>query len=299
LLENKTTGHGMKGGNVVTQGRLAMTLWLSASLSAGAVMSSSAQSIQISVPHDIVSPGASVPVTVTGPSGQWFAIAGSTTGAGFSYGGVPLPLGGDVVVLHVGMLDGAGRAVVSVTPPFVGSQIDRYYLVGAWSTNASFLPPSLSDGLILRNGDLLRSVAGPPGPTGPQGPIGPVGPQGPQGPPGQTGLTGSRGEQGIQGVAGPQGPPGVGGYVFVEGAITPKDQVSPKSSGAVCPAGKVVLGGGYWISETTTDQFFVRANGPQVLGGELYLWGVIVERIGGGSEDWALRSWAFCANASP
>ena len=107
------------------------------------------------------------------PAGKLFAVAGSTTGAGLTYGGVSLPLGTDAVVLASGVLDGTGQAVVMVTPPFRGTMLDRYYLIGVWSTNTSFLPLTPSAGLVLRNGDLLGGVIGTPGPVGPVGPEGP------------------------------------------------------------------------------------------------------------------------------
>ena len=170
-------------------GRWLTILLLWAGVLIGSAGLSSAQTIQVSVAQDIVAPGFPVPVTVTGPPGQFFAVAGSATGAGFTYGGVALPVGPDVVVLHVGVLDGTGQAVVPVTAPFLGSQLDRYYVVAAWANNSSFLPPTPSSHLVLRNRDLLSSVVGP------QGPVGPVGPTGPQGPLGLTGPTGPQGPQ--------------------------------------------------------------------------------------------------------
>ena len=154
------------------------------------------QTIQISVPADVVNAGASVPVTVTGPPGMPFAVAGSTTGAGLTYGGVSLALGTDAVVLTSGVFNGTGQAVVTVTPPFRGTTLDRYYLIAVWSTTTSFLPPTSSPSLVLRNGDLLGGVIGTPGPAGPAGPAGPTGPAGP---------AGFDGAPGAQGPAGPQG----------------------------------------------------------------------------------------------
>ena len=55
---------------------------------------------------------------------------------------------------------------------------------------------------VVRNGDLVTGLEGPPGPEGPSGPtgaqgaigpLGPMGPQGPAGPIGPQGLTGPRG----------------------------------------------------------------------------------------------------------
>lgn len=297
---------------------------LVAGILTGVAAPASAQTIQLSVPEDIVTPGVAIPVTVVGPPRHFFAVAGSSTGAGYAYGGVALPVGPDVVVFHVGVLDDAGRAVVNVTPPFVGTALDRYYLMAAWSTNGAFLPLTPSAHLVVRNGDLLRSVAGPQGPpgpvgptgpagpigqTGPAGPFGPIGPQGnpgPTGPPGATGPAGpvgppgAQGPQGVMGVAGPTGPPGVSGYQTIEGPISAMDATASKSSTAICPVGKVLLGGGYWISPTVSDVIVVRAAGPsQPEGAPNVGWAVLGQRMGAGSESWGIRSWAFCAAAAP
>lgn len=297
---------------------------LGAGLLAGSAAGSSAQTIQISTPEDIVSPGVAVPLTVVGPPRHFFAIAGSSTGAGYVYGGVALPVGPDVVVFHIGLLDDSGQAVVSVVPPFVGTQLDRYYLMAAWSTNGAFIPLVSSSHLIVRNGDLLRSVAGPPGPPGPVGPMGPTGPAGltgppgPQGvagptgltgptgpmgqmgPPGPTGPIGPQGLQGIQGAVGPTGPPGMSGYEIVDGPISAVDATPSKSSTTYCPTGKLLIGGGYVISNTTTDVIVVRAAGPdQPDGAPSVGWSVLAERMGPGTESWSVRSRAFCAAAAP
>ena len=125
-----------------------------------------AQTVEIAVSQTVVPAGAPVTVTLTGPPGQFFAVAGSAMGSGLTYGGVALPLGRDAVVLASGVIDGTGRVVVSVTPPFRGTVLDRYYLIGAASTNASFLPPTASPGLVVKNGDLLGGVLGPSWPGG-------------------------------------------------------------------------------------------------------------------------------------
>lgn len=52
---------------------------------------------QTTVPSYIVAPGASVNVTVTGAAGQHYAVIASTANSGFSYGGVALQVGADVV----------------------------------------------------------------------------------------------------------------------------------------------------------------------------------------------------------
>jgi hypothetical protein len=180
-----------------------------------------------------------VAVTVSGPAGQQFAVIGSSTNAGLSYAGQPLAVGPDVVILRQGSLNAAGTAVVSVTPPFLGTTLDRYYIQAVVSASPSFVPLQISAGMVLRNHDLLKGLAdlqGPPGPTGPQGPQGepgvagpqgavglqgPAGPTGPAGPAGgergPVGATGPTGPQGLPGPAGVQGPPGPTGAPGVQG----------------------------------------------------------------------------------
>lgn len=245
---------------------------------------------------NVIMPGASVTATVTGPPGQFFAVAGSATNAGYSFGGVPLPLGPDVVVLHIGVIDGTGHATVAVTPPFIGTSLDRYYLMAACSPSASFLPPTPSTSIVVRNGDLVGSVVGPPGPTGPQGPVGPTGPAGPAGPTGLTGPIGPMGPTGATGLQGPQGAPGVSGFERVSGESTPIDDTPGKIAHATCPAGKVVIGGGYAISNTT-DTIVPRINGPHQ-DDPTTTWTVIAHRMTGASE-WSLRAFALCAWSSP
>ena len=65
-----------------------------------------------------------------------------------------------------------------------------------------------------------------------------------QGPPGEDGADGVDGEDGEDGADGTDGQDGVSGYQVVQ--ATTALAVSGLSSGSVmCPAGKVVLGGGY------------------------------------------------------
>ncbi len=137
----------------------------------------------------VVNPGEAVTVTVAGPAGRHYAVIGSSTGSGFSFAGVPLRVGPDVVILATGVLQ-SGQATVSVTPPFAGTTLDRYYVQAATSPSPSFTPLDASDGIVLRNGELVAGLTGPPGPEGPPGPQGPPGPSGPQGPPGPQGCTG-------------------------------------------------------------------------------------------------------------
>ena len=280
--------------NVRERGRRAVTLLVGASIVVAAAGVASAQTIQISVPYNVVVPGASVTATVTGPPGQFFAVTGSATNAGFSYGGVPLPMGPDVIVLHVGVLDGTGQATVPVTPPFIGTVLDRYYLMAAWSTNSSFLPPNPSSSIVVRNGDLVGSVVGPPGPVGPQGPVGPTGPTGPIGLTGAAGPVGPMGSTGAVGPQGLQGPPGVSGFEHIAGETSLPDDSPGKIAHAECPPGKVLIGGGYAISESS-DIIVTRINGPQDNG---QVWTVIAHRVTG-SGVWTLGAFALCAWGAP
>lgn len=176
----------------------------------------SAQAPVIQPASDQIAPGQSVNVTLTGVSGAHFAVIGSATNAGFSYAGVALAVGNDVVVLASGVLGGSGSVTVAITPPFLGTTLDRYYLQGATAASPSFAGLEPSNGVVLRNADLVSGLAGPVGPAGPPGPTGPAGatgPQGltgPQGTPGPTGATGPQGPTGLTGATGPQGPAGPG-----------------------------------------------------------------------------------------
>ena len=149
--------------------------------------------------------GTATIVTVTGAPGENFAILGSSKGFGFADAGVPFSVGADFVLLAFSSFDGSGRAVVSVTPPFSGTELDRYYIQVATSPSPVFQPLRVSQGLVLLNADLsgLAEAIGA-GPAGPRRPQGPTGPQGPAGRVGQTGAAGAAGPQGPAGAAGSQ-----------------------------------------------------------------------------------------------
>ena len=168
-----------------------------------------------------VTPGVPVTVTITGTPGQQYALLGSSVGAGMAHAGVNLAVGADFVILSIGAIGGTGSVSVSVTPPFVGTTLDRYNLQAATSSSPAFVPLTASASLVLRNNDLLAGAIGTPGPQGPAGPAGPAGaagpagPVGPQGPMGATGATGATGPQGPQGPQGAQGPSGAAVTVYV------------------------------------------------------------------------------------
>lgn len=98
-------------------------------------------------------PGQTVTATVRGQAGEGFAVIGSTTWSGFSYAGVELSVGPDVVILGTGVLNGAGEGSVSFTPPFPAR--DRYYVQGVTTTN-NFVTINPSGRLTLVNNQEAR-----------------------------------------------------------------------------------------------------------------------------------------------
>ena len=85
-----------------------------------------------------------------------------------------------------------------------------------------------------------QGMQGPKGDTGPKGDMGPMGGAGPQGPKGDTGSTGAKGDPG----------PASAQALKIETVVN-ANQSAPGNSaqfrGAVCPAGKVPISGGYNI----------------------------------------------------
>ena len=160
-------------------------------LTAGAAWARQATDLVVS--QTVVTPGAPVTATISGPPGHFFVLLGSNVGAGLTFGGQSFAIGVDYAVVASGQLDGAGHAIVSGTPPFLFTTLDRYYLQAATSPSPSFLPVNLSPGRILRNADLIGGLTGAPGPAGPPGPAGAQGPPGSQGPQARRGRPGLRG----------------------------------------------------------------------------------------------------------
>lgn len=159
-----------------------------------------AQTTTLTASTTTVVPGSDVTLSIGGSPGQHVAVIGSTTGAGFSFGGLALAVGTDVQLLFLGVLDGSGTARVTVAPPFLSTTLDRYYVQAVTSPSPGFLPLSASPGVVLRNNDLVAGLVGQPGPTGPSGPMGPQGPPGAFGPPGATGPMGPAGPPGAEGT---------------------------------------------------------------------------------------------------
>jgi hypothetical protein len=180
----------------------AMSFRIARCLAAAAVLSvltggvaSARQTTDLVLPQTVVTPGLPVTATITGPPGHYWVLLGSPIGAGLTFGGKTFAVGVDFAVIATGQLDGSGQAVASGTPPFLFTTLDRYYLQAATSPSPSFVPVDLSPGRILRNGDVVSGIVGPPGPPGPPGPAGA---------PGSPGATGPQGPQGPQGVPGTQ-----------------------------------------------------------------------------------------------
>ncbi len=154
---------------------------------------------QIALSTTVVAPGEAVVVTVNGGPGQFYAVLGSSVNSGFSYKGVELGVGRDVAILQNGVLDSSGQATAAIVPPFNGTVLDRYYLQAVQSTNSNFNPLQASQVGVVRNGDLVSGLNGPPGPEGPPGPQGAAGPAGPPGPAGVPGPVGPIGPVGPRG----------------------------------------------------------------------------------------------------
>jgi hypothetical protein len=195
---------------------------------------------QIALSATVTSPGERVTVTVTGSPGEYYAVLGSTVNEGFSYAGVALGLGRDLVVLAQGVLNGSGQAQALVQPPFGGTVLDRYYLQAVTSITPDFVPLRASSSRAVRNGDVVLGLPGTIGPAGPVGPQGAAGPSGPQGP------AGAAGPIGPMGPAGPQGLPGPAAVTSVR-VRTRSVLVNPFLYGEVvvpCESGERATGGG-------------------------------------------------------
>ena len=135
-------------------------------------------------------PGVAVTATITGPTGEHWALIGSAVNAGLSHAGVSLGVGVDVAILATGVMPASGQVAVPFRPPFTGTTLDRYYVQAVSSPSPAFAPLAASTTRVVRNADVTSGLAGVPGPTGADGPPGPAGPAGPPGPPGATGATG-------------------------------------------------------------------------------------------------------------
>jgi hypothetical protein len=191
--------------------------------------------------------------------------------------------------------------------------------------------PKGADGAVGRKGEDGAAGAkgedgavGPQGPAGEQGQRGPDGPPGPQGERGLSGEPGQAGPRGADGVAGPQGPLGERGPRGLDGAAGPPGARGPAGpqgeqgpqgpAGGIsgwtlvttqfwvlaydhsadsvnCPAGKVVLGGGYTLAQMPLEsigKLVVWRSGPITHG-----WSIGVQNAT--AEAHFITVWATCA----
>ena len=109
-------GPGRLGARVL-QPRHSRTCAVAASLASALLAGTAFAQPQISLSSTVVAPGESVTVTVTGVPGAFFAVLGSSVNGGFSYAGVALSVGSDVVILAQGVIGGRGEESIPVAPP--------------------------------------------------------------------------------------------------------------------------------------------------------------------------------------
>jgi hypothetical protein len=69
-------------------------------------------------------------------------------------------VGPDFTIISIGRLDGSGQATATVSPPFLGTTLDRYYVQAVVSPSASFIPLQAGPVRILKNADLVAGLAG-------------------------------------------------------------------------------------------------------------------------------------------
>jgi len=92
--------------------------------------------------------------------------------AGATHAGISLAVGTNFALLASGVLDGSGRVIVNVVPAFLLTTLDRYSIQGATSTTPDFSTMQVTQGRVLRNGDLVGSLPGTIGAPGPPDPEG-------------------------------------------------------------------------------------------------------------------------------
>jgi hypothetical protein len=153
-----------------------------------------------------------------------------------------------------------------------------------------------------------QGETGPAGPQGPQGETGPAGPQGPQGetgPAGPAGPAGPQGETGPTGAAGPPGPPspsGVTGFEMVT-AASAVNSADDKVLFVTCPAGKIVIAGGWLVSSegnNALNNAIVRRSVHAYADAPFFASSWVIGAIEGTPTvlNWQLTGWASCAVSS-
>jgi len=105
-----------------------------------------------------VAPNTSVQSGLTGAPGQFYAVLGSRSGSGVSYGGVDLAVGPDVILLAQGVLDASGHASVHITPPFQGASPERYFVQAVTSPSATFVPLSAGASVVFYNATVAGAL---------------------------------------------------------------------------------------------------------------------------------------------
>ena len=181
--------------------RVSAWLRLTALVALGAMvpLGADAQTPGLALSSTIATPGQPVTATITGTPGLAYALVGSSTGAGLTYAGVTFAVGLDFSIIATGTIPAGGQLALNLTPPFLLTTLDRYYLQAVTSPTGTFATVTVSAGQVVRNGDLLSGLAGTPGPPGPPGAAGA---------PGATGAPGAQGPPGAAGAAGPAGTTG-------------------------------------------------------------------------------------------
>ncbi len=130
-------------------------------------------------------------------------------------------------------------------------------------------------------------AAGAAGAAGPAGGVGPAGPAGGIGPAGPAGSAGG---------IGPAGPAGVTGYLRVAGTASAFDTVDPKTVTAVCPGGRVVVGGGYKLVAATGNVGSVTPTQNQATSDTEW---TVTGDSDGVVADFSVQAFAICASVTP
>jgi hypothetical protein len=148
-------------------------------------------------------------------------------------------------------------------------------------------------------------ATGETGPTGPAGPQGPTGAEGPAGATGEAGATGPTGETGPAGPAGPTGPTGPTGATgdtgpaasqIVAGATVTSPVAPPPNtaitSTATCPAGEVLLGGGFTVGG---DLLTLMATATESRPLDTSTWTATARNYATGLTSFSIQAYAVCS----